>query len=43
MVHRLKSEACSTKYYRKMVGVIDEKHGVWDIVFLLKFLQKPLC
>jgi hypothetical protein len=28
MAHRLKSEACSTKCCRKMVGVIDEKHGV---------------
>jgi len=26
-----------------MLGVIDEKHGVFEIVFLTKLLQKLLC
>ena len=43
MAHRLKSEACLAECCREMSGVIDEKHGVGNVVFLTKLLQKLLC
>ena len=35
-----KSEASSTECRREILSVIDEKHGVFDIVFQLKLPQK---
>jgi hypothetical protein len=43
VAHRLESESGSLKCCFEMLGVIDEKHGVIDIVFLPKFVQKLLC
>lgn len=37
----LSSEACSLKYCREMVGVIDEKHSVADVVFPAKIDSNP--
>ena len=43
MANCLESESGSSKCCFEMLGVIDEKHGVCDIVFLPKFVQKLLC
>jgi len=43
MAHRLKSETSSTECRREMLSMIDEKHGVFNVVFLLKLSQKLLC
>lgn len=42
MSNSLKSEPNSTECSRWMLGVIDKKHGVGDVVFLTKFSQKLL-
>jgi hypothetical protein len=38
----LKSEASSVKCSLEMLGAIDEKHGVFDIVFLTEFREEHL-
>jgi len=38
----LKSEPGSAECSIEMLGVIDEKHGVFDVVFLTKFVKKLL-
>ena len=43
MANRLKLEPCSTKRRGQMLSVIDEKHGVGNVVFLTEFPQKLLC
>jgi len=42
MTNGLKSESCSLQSSREMLGVIDEKHGVGDVVFFLKLPEKLL-
>jgi hypothetical protein len=39
VVFGLKSEPCSVQCSVEMVCAIDEKHGVFDIVFLTKFAE----
>jgi hypothetical protein len=41
MAERLKSEPNSLQCRREMRGMIDEKDGVRDVVFLLHLPQKP--
>jgi hypothetical protein len=38
----LKSEATSVVCSLEMVGAIDEKHGIFDIVFLAEFTEGHL-
>jgi len=42
MPNGLKSKPCSAECSSEMLSVIDEKHGVGDVVFLTKFLKKIL-
>ena len=42
MAFGLKLEPCSVQCSLKMVRAIDEKHGVFDIVFLAKLAEKYL-
>jgi len=42
MSNGVKSEPRSAECSSEILGVIDEKHGVGDVVVLLKLLEKPL-
>lgn len=43
MANRLESESGSWGCYLEVLGVIDQKHGVSDGMFPLKFVQELLC
>jgi len=42
MTNCLKSELRSAECSGEMLCVVDEKLGVFDVVFLTKFVKKPL-
>jgi len=40
VANRLKSESCSSQCSGEVLCVIDEKHGIFNVVFLTKLSQK---
>ena len=38
----LKSESCSLECSLEMLGTIDEKHGIFDVMSLLEFAEEHL-